>query len=243
MIRNHRKIEAAQRERIRQIQLFSDKLQEAREEEQKRLARELHDELGGLLTSMKYDLLWLEKHTKGDNGVRERFEIIRNVIDSMTKVVQRISSELRPKILDTIGLLAAVEWQVNEFKKRTGINAHFSCTEQDENISINDTIKTAVYRIIQECLTNVARHSQAKNVIVEIKSEGNNLHVEVRDDGKGFESSLLDHPESLGLLSIRERARMAGGNATIEGCPGKGTKVILDIPLRKENELVKQTVS
>jgi signal transduction histidine kinase len=230
MIRNHRKVEAAQRERIRQMQLFSEKLQSAREEEQKRIARELHDELGGTLTSIKYDLLWLEKRASVEGEAAKRFQAVRELIDSTTKVVQRISSELRPKILDSFGLAAAVEWQTSEFKKRTGIDAQFK--QLSELPPIDETVTTGVYRIVQESLTNIARHAHATSVEVNMQLRNGLLHVEIIDNGKGFEKTLLDHPESLGLLSIRERARIIGGNAVIDGNPGKGTQVVLDTPLQ-----------
>jgi signal transduction histidine kinase len=233
MVRNHRKVEAAQRERIHQMQLFSEKLQSVREEEQKRLARELHDELGGTLTSLKYDLLWLEQHTSVKGEAAQRFQAMRELIDSSTKVVQRISAELRPKILDSLGLAVAVEWQTIEFKKRTGIDAQFR--KLSELPSIGEAVTTGVYRIVQESLTNIARHAQATSVEVNMQIRNGLLHVEITDNGKGFEKALLEHPDSLGLLSIRERARIIGGNAEISGNPGKGTQVILDAPLQNQN--------
>jgi signal transduction histidine kinase len=231
MIRNHHKIVATQRERIRQIQLFSDKLQLTREEEQKRIARELHDELGGSLTSIKYDLLWLEQHNRADGEVLERFRATRGLIDSTTKIVQRICAELRPKILDSLGLGAAIEWQAQEFKKRTGIEVQFQ--QEAELPSMDETVKTGVYRIVQESLTNVARHSHATLVEIKLQVLNDILHVEINDNGKGFDNALLNHPDSLGLLSLRERARMIGGNTEIKGSPGKGTQVLLDTPLQK----------
>ncbi len=232
MVRNHRKVETAQRERIRQMQLFSEKLQSTREDEQKRIARELHDELGGTLTSIKYDLLWLEQHTSAHGEVAQRFQAMRDLVDSTTKVVQRISAELRPKILDSFGLAVALEWQTNEFKKRTGIETRFH--KLSELPAADESVTTGVYRIVQESLTNVARHAQATSVDVNMELRDNLLHVEIIDNGKGFDKVLLEHPESLGLLSIRERARMIGGNASIHGSPGKGTQVILDTPLQNK---------
>jgi signal transduction histidine kinase len=233
MIRNHRKVEAAQRERIHQMQLFSEKLQSAREEEQKRIARELHDELGGTLTSIKYDLLWLEQRTSVVGEVALRFKAMRDLIDSTTKVVQRISAELRPKILDNFGLAAAVEWQTNEFKKRTGIDARFR--QLSEFPPLDEAVTMGVYRIVQESLTNIGRHAQATSVEVNMQLRQDLLHVEIIDNGKGFEKALLDRPESLGLLSIRERARMIGGNVVFSGSPGKGTQIVLDTPLQNKH--------
>ena len=229
MIRNYRKIEAAQREKIRQIQLFSDKLQSTREDEQKRIARELHDELGGTLTSLKYDLLWLEQQKLMHNDVAQRYRAMRDMIDVTTKTVQRISSELRPKILDNLGLVAAIEWQAGEFKKRTHIE---TMIQLDEKLpQLDEKVNTGVYRIVQESLTNVARHANATIVNVHLKHIDDQLEIIISDNGKGFEKKLLEHPESLGLLSLQERARMIGGKIEIESTLGKGTRIVLKVPI------------
>jgi two-component system, NarL family, sensor histidine kinase UhpB len=230
MIRSHRKVEQAQQERIRQMQLFSEKLQAAREEEQKRIARELHDELGGALTGMKYDIHWLASHTSKRGEIPKRYAALKELIDVTTKTVQRISADLRPKILDTFGLSAAVEWHVGEFKKRTGIGVQFHASTKLP--PFDDAITTGVYRIIQEALTNVARHSHATAVVVTLQFQNDMLHGEITDNGQGFDQALLHHPESLGLLSMQERARIIHGTVAISGSPGNGTRVTLDVPLQ-----------
>jgi two-component system, NarL family, sensor histidine kinase UhpB len=229
MIRSHRKIEEAQQERIRQMQLFSEKLQAAREEEQKRIARELHDELGGALTGMKYDIHWLAIHTSKRGEIPKRYAALKELIDATTKTVQRISADLRPKILDTFGLSAAVEWHIGEFKKRTGIYAQFHANSKLP--IFDEAITTGVYRIIQEALTNVARHSHATEVSVTLQFQNDILRGEITDNGQGFDQALLHHPESLGLLSMQERARIIHGTVSISGSTGKGTCVTVDIPL------------
>lgn len=234
MIRSHRKIEAAQRERIRQMQLFSEKLQSAREEEQKRIARELHDELGGALTGIKYDLLWLGKHTAMKRTVKERYQAIRGMVDLTTKSVQRISSGLRPKILDTVGLEAAVEWHTREFTKRTSIAVKLNLT--DKLPALEDAIATGIYRIIQETLTNVARHSEATQADVSLQLHNGELRVEITDNGKGMDQAMLVHPESLGILSMQERARMLGGTISFTSTTGKGTSVVLHVPCALNNK-------
>jgi two-component system sensor histidine kinase UhpB len=238
MVRNHRKIEAAQRERIRQMQIFSEKLQSAREEEQKRIARELHDELGGALTSIKYDLMWLEQHSLMKRTAKQRYKTVRNVVDATTKTVQRISSGLRPKILDSVGLAAAVEWHIREFTKRTGIKAKLQPIAALP--PIDEAITTGVYRIVQEALTNVARHSEATNVEVSIEKHDSMLSVEISDNGKGIDEAKLAHPESLGLLSMHERARILGGEITFSKNHGKGTRVSLMAPLQIKNNSTEQ---
>jgi signal transduction histidine kinase len=234
MVRNHRKIEAAQREKIHQMQLFSEKLQLTREEEQKQIARELHDELGGVLTSLKYDLLWLEKNTAAKGPIKKRYKVLRELIDSTTKTVQRISSELRPKILDSVGLVAAIEWHTREFTKRTGIQVQLK--QNAELPRIEDIIATGVYRIVQEALTNVARHSQASHVNIGIVLNDGTLCVEISDNGKGLDNAALANPESLGILGMQERARMINGEITITGYPGKGTNISLLTPLACRNK-------
>jgi signal transduction histidine kinase len=234
MVRSHRKIEAAQRERLRQMQIFSEKLQAAREEEQKQIARELHDELGGALTGIKYDLLWLGKHTAMKSIVKERYEAIRAMVDTTTKTVQRISSGLRPKILDTVGLEAAVEWHTREFTKRTSIEVKLKQT--DKLPSLDDTMTTGVYRIIQEALTNVARHSEATRAEVTMLLNNGDLQVEIADNGKGIDQEMIVHPESLGILSMQERARMLGGKIEITSSPGKGTCIVLNTPIHNGNQ-------
>ena len=229
MVRSHRKIEAAQRERLRQMQIFSEKLQAAREEEQKQIARELHDELGGALTGIKYDMLWLGKHTAMKRSVKERYQAIRAMVDTTTKTVQRISSGLRPKILDTVGLAAAVEWHTREFTKRTSIEVKLNQT--DELPPMDDAVATGIYRIIQEALTNVARHSEATRAEVALRLNNGELQVEIADNGKGIDQAMIAHPESLGILSMQERARMLGGNMVITSSPGKGTCIVLTVQI------------
>ena len=234
MVRSHRKIEAAQRERLRQMQIFSEKLQSAREEEQKQIARELHDELGGALTGIKYDLLWLGKHTAMKRDVKERFQTIRDMVDTTTKTVQRISSGLRPKILDTVGLAAAVEWHIREFTKRTSIEV--TLKHIDKLPPLDDGVTTGVYRIIQEALTNIARHSQATRAEVALQLNNGVLQVEITDNGKGIDQAMIVHPESLGILSMQERARMLGGKVMFTNNSGKGTCVTLTAPIHGDNQ-------
>jgi len=234
MVRSHRKIEAAQRERLRQMQIFSEKLQAAREEEQKQIARELHDELGGALTGIKYDLLWLGKHAAMKRDAKERYQAIRAMVDTTTKTVQRISSGLRPKILDTVGLEAAVEWHIREFAKRTSIEVELKKT--DKLPSLNDAMTTGVYRIIQEALTNVARHSEATHAEVTMQLNNGNLQVKIADNGKGIDQAMIVHPESLGIMSMQERARILGGKIVITSNPGKGTCIILNAPIHNGNQ-------
>jgi signal transduction histidine kinase len=162
------------------------------------------------------------------------YKALRDVIDSTTKTVQRISSELRPKILDSVGLVAAIEWHTREFTKRTGIQVQLK--QNAELPKIEDIIATGVYRIVQEALTNVARHSQASHVDIGIVLNDGTLCVKISDNGKGLDNAALANPESLGILSMQERARMIDGEITIIGYPGKGTNISLLTPLACRNK-------
>ncbi|RPI04307.1 MAG: sensor histidine kinase, partial [Ignavibacteriae bacterium] len=191
------------------------------------IARELHDELGGAMTGIKYELLRLGDNTAMKGTVKKRYRAIRDMVDVTTKTVQRISSGLRPKILDTVGLAAAVEWHTKEFAKRTSIEVDL---KQPENLPVlNDAMTTGVYRIIQEALTNVARHSKATRANVTLEMDNEELRVDISDNGKGIEQSQIAHPESLGILSMQERARMLGGQISIASTPGNGTSIVLRV--------------
>jgi signal transduction histidine kinase len=156
------------------------------------------------------------------------------MVDTTTKTVQRISSGLRPKILDTVGLAAAVEWHTREFTKRTSIEIKLE--QIDKLPSLHDAMATSVYRIIQEALTNVARHSEATRAEVTMQLNNGNLQVKIADNGKGIDQAMIVHPESLGILSMQERARILGGKIVITSNPGKGTCIILNAPIHNENQ-------
>jgi signal transduction histidine kinase len=156
------------------------------------------------------------------------------MVDTTTKTVQRISSGLRPKILDTVGLAAAVEWHTREFTKRTSIEIKLEQT--DKLPSLDDAMTTGVYRIIQEALTNVARHSEASRVEVTMRLNNGDLQVEIADNGKGIDQAMIVHPESLGIMSMQERARILGGKIVITSNPGKGTCIVLSAPIHNGNQ-------
>ena len=157
---------------------------------------------------------------------------ILRTIDSTVTAVQRISSELRPSVLDDLGLFAALESEARLFEERTGIESELSVPEELPDVA--ETSATAIYRIVQEALTNVARHSNASRVEIRIRERTGELLVEVRDDGRGIDPVDVSDPESIGLAGIRERAAMLGGTALIEGIAGRGTIVSVRIPLAAE---------
>jgi PAS domain S-box-containing protein len=218
-----------------QMRALAGRLQAVREEERTQIAREIHDELGGALTGLKIDVSLLTRAAlKIENETTVR-EFLLDGMDSMTKsidttmhTVRRIAMELRPGVLDDLGLVAALEWQLIDFEKRTGIRCEFFPPMED--ISLDDDLSTALFRIFQESLTNVARHSGATEVRVRLCADADSSTLEVEDNGKGIEKEKTLSSKSLGLLGMRERVQMFGGRITVMGTPGIGTKVTVEIP-------------
>jgi signal transduction histidine kinase len=217
------------REKLRNLYAH---LQLAVEAERTKIAREIHDEFGTILTALNIDLSWMEKKLPGDqHTLIERINKDVELINSAIKVVQRISSELRPGVLDYLGLSSAVEWQVKEFGNRTGIDwdiaIDMKITDLDKNISI------ALFRILQESLTNIARYAEAAKISVSLAETDSMLTLEVVDDGKGISEKQLSNPHSLGILGMRERVQYLGGDINIKGVPNKGTRVTVRVPLAR----------
>jgi PAS domain S-box-containing protein len=213
-----------------QLRNLSAYLQKAREEERTRISHEVHDELGQALTALKIDLSFLKKGLPRDQQAAvEKVVSMSDLVDATIQSVKRISTDLRPGMLDHLGITAAVEWQAEEFAKRTGI----PCTiaSEPEEISLDRDRTTTVFRIFQETLTNVARHAKATQVAVLMRAGADGLTLEVRDNGKGITESQVSDPGSLGLLGIRERVNDWGGSLTISGSRDTGTTVAVRIPL------------
>ena len=212
------------------IRKLTAHLQNIREEERTHIAREIHDELGQQLTVLKMDISWLNKKLASqDNKIREKMKELLLMLDETVKTVRRIASELRPSLLDDLGLMAAMEWQLNEFEKRSGIKARFEGSESE--ISLSNPVKTALFRIFQESLTNVARHSEAKNVTVSLIHNAEECILSVVDNGKGFDEEKLKAKKTLGILGMHERTSMIGGTYSISGKPGIGTTVEVRVSL------------
>ena len=205
-----------------ELQALNSQLQSVREEERTRLAREIHDQLGQSLTAIKIGLFAL-KTVPGRAQQSQSIEVILSLVDETIRSVRRISTELRPGILDHLGLVAAVEWAAEEFGERTGIQCQVSLPET--NPAIDAARATALFRILQETLTNIARHAGATQVRIVLSLEGGHLALEVRDNGRGIGGDQLSGSESLGILGMRERALLLGGEFTIAGAPGMGTTV------------------
>jgi signal transduction histidine kinase len=204
-------------------------LERVRELERARLAREIHDELGNALTALKLDLAHLSRSHTDPNGDVST-EPMLAAVDTMIGTVQRIVSDLRPRILDDVGLLAALEWQIHQFEKRTGVRCTFHCRGASEAVDVDRS--TAVFRIFQEILTNIARHSQATAVRATLTIGRTSLRLQVRDNGVGIRvPSASDR--RLGLIGMQERASAFGGDVIVMGAPKKGTRVRVRIPLRR----------
>jgi signal transduction histidine kinase len=200
-----------------------------REEERKSLAREIHDQLGQALTAIKLDVSSLvQELPEKDGHVIEKSSYILEFIDDAIQTVRRICTELRPGILDNLGLIPTLEWAAEEFEERTGTKCALDLPQG--NVTIEPEAATAVFRIFQETLTNIARHANAKHVKVRLSREGSKLALEVHDDGLGIDLARLADGGSLGILGMRERAMVLGGDLTITGEPGKGTTVTVRIP-------------
>jgi PAS domain S-box-containing protein len=222
----------AQEERqrsVEQLRALAARLQSVREEERKRVAREIHDQLGQALTAIKIDLSALicdlPKHLKEQSN---RTSCILKLVDETIQAVRRISAELRPGILDDLGLVAAIEWAAEEFEARTGTKCRLHLSE--DSISIDPERATAVFRIFQETLTNVARHADASEIEIRLAEADGDLTLEVRDNGRGIPDHKFSKGNSLGILGMRERALLLGGELTINGTPGNGTTVRVRIP-------------
>ncbi|MGE5492204.1 MAG: PAS domain S-box protein [Actinomycetota bacterium] len=197
-----------------------------REEERKSIARELHDELGSSLTALKVDISLL-KMELGDNvGALKRLGNMRELVEHTIGIVRQVATSLRPSVLN-LGLVPALEWLVQDFQRRTGVACGLLA---DTEVSMDDAHATAIFRIVQESLTNVLRHADASHVAIVLHCCERGMELTVRDDGQGFDPSAVGG-ESFGLLNIRERATILGGEAVVESVPGEGTRVSIRIPL------------
>lgn len=231
-ISEHEKHEEATSQQLRNL---SSRIQSIREEERTMIAREIHDELGQVLTVLKIQISLLSNKLRDDQSyLKEKFESASRVIDKTVESVQRISAKLRPGILDDLGLIPAIEWQAQDFQNSTGIKCDLSLPK--EEIEMDEEKSTAIFRIFQEALTNVARHAKADLISVFMGISGKNLVLEVTDDGIGITEKQLYHPRSLGLLGMKERAYILGGSVVISGEPGRGTSVKVVMPVANAAE-------
>lgn len=229
-IGERKRAEGELRKSLEQLRALAARLQSVREEERALMAREMHDELGQACTAIKMDLASIgRKATKRQTQLRDKVDSAIQLVDKMIFTVRRIASELRPRTLDDLGLTAALEWQAQEFESRTGIRCALALPE--EELTLDPERSTAIFRIFQESLTNVGRHSRATRVEAHLEKLQNQLVFLVRDNGVGFDIAQTRTRKSLGLVGMQERALLLNGELTIESVPGSGTTVKFQIPL------------
>ncbi len=227
-VRERTRRELAQaREDLRELAVAS---RTAREQENSRISRELHDELGQNLTSLKMDLAWLDANCPPDReGFRKTLAAMRSVLDSTVAATRRISADLRPLMLDDLGLLAALEWLAEETARRHGFTIDLAVDEASENLA--EPLASQVYRIVQEGLTNAGRHAAAQRVRVALRTIGREVHLDLQDDGRGVTPGDLQKKGSFGLVGIRERVYILAGSVEIRGEPGQGTVIQVRLPI------------
>ena len=224
----HRKTERL-RESEDKLRRLAAHLISVREEERAHIAREIHDELGQVLTGLKMEVTWLARRLK-EAPLIEKTDSMCKLIDSSVQTVRKIATGLRPEMLDDMGLVAAVGWQAKEFQKRTGIRARVKLPPESSKPDID--VATTMFRIFQEILTNVARHSRATRIDVDLAIAEDKVTLEVADNGVGIAQADLNGKKSLGLLGMHERALLFGGEVKITGADGEGTRVLVSIPTR-----------
>ena len=213
-----------------QLRNLSAHLQKAREEERAAISREIHDELGQVLAALQFDISWVMGKLHEDQvPLIEKTAAMSSLIVNAVKTVQKITSNLRPKMLEELGLAEAIEWQAQEFQKRSGIYCVIDIELESNNISLD--ISTAIYRIFQEALTNVLRHAGATRVSGMLTERRGRVVLFVQDNGRGILRQQIKNPLSTGLIGLRERARILGGSAMIRGSVRNGTSILVQIPI------------
>ncbi len=218
------------RESEEKLRRLAAHLISVREEERTHIAREIHDELGQVLTGLKMEVTWLAKRLK-EKPLIEKTDSMCKLIDTTVQTVRKIATGLRPEMLDDMGLIAAVAWQAKEFQKRTGIRCRAKLPP--ETVKLDVDVSTTMFRIFQEIVTNVARHSRATRVDLELTVNEERVALDVIDNGVGIADAELNGKKSLGLLGMHERALLFGGEVKVTGTPGHGTRVSVSIPMRQ----------
>ena len=231
-VTRRKQYEDTMRQQQQELRELSARVQEAREEEKTRIARELHDELGQLLTALKMDLSWLrERLPAHERELAARAAGMSTLLDRTVSSSRRIASDLRPLMLDDLGLADAAQWLVEDFGKHSGIRLELRAAQAESLEALSKGAATAIYRAIQESLTNIARHSGAKNAWIVMAQEHGSLYVEIEDDGRGIGADDMAKASSLGLKGMRERVAYYGGSLEVGPAPRGGTRLRLRVPL------------
>ncbi|MFY9316539.1 MAG: PAS domain-containing sensor histidine kinase [Burkholderiales bacterium] len=230
-----KRAEDALRAQQQELRELSARVLDAREDEKTRIARELHDELGQMLTALKMDLAWLsERLPAGDAALAGRAAEMRGLLEDTVGATRRISADLRPLMLDDLGLAEAASWLVQDFARRSGVACEVRMPAPDALQAVPKTLSTAIYRAVQESLTNIARHSGAKRAWVTLAAANGSLQVEIEDDGRGINAEDLRKARSLGLKGMRERFAYFGGSLEISSPARGGTRVRIQVPVEQE---------
>ena len=229
-VTERKKAEEKLNQSYEQIRSLSAHLGTIREEERKYIAREIHDELGQYLTVLKMDVGLLNKKIHvTDETVQRKLQGLPGIIDNIVYSMRRIALELRPSLLDDLGLSAAIGWHLKEFQTQSGIKTYFS--EWEEEPDLPEPVKTHLFRIVQESLTNIVRHSKASEVKINLVAEDHELTLTISDNGIGFNPEKVDQEINFGILGMKERTSIIKGNYNIQSKPGDGTRVIITVPL------------
>jgi len=216
-----------------QLLELSSHIQDAKEQERLRIAREVHDEIGSLLTAIKMDLSWmLPRLPKDKPAITEKAKTIEDLVNRAITSASNLAHSLRPGFLDCFGIIAAIEIEAQEFSKRSGI----SCTivKSQESIELPEVHSITLFRICQETLNNILKHAQAKHVQIEIVKGADHLELIISDDGVGFSNTARNKPRSFGLRGVQERVAHLGGTVKIASTLGRGTQIAIFVPLKEE---------
>ena len=228
-ITERQRAEEALRESRAALSALSASLQSVREEERSRIARELHDDLGQRLTALGMDLDWIIEKLPGDQPeLRTKTKTMRALLEETVRSVRHIAADLRPMMLDDLGFNAAIEWLAEEFSQRTGIRCLINADEDE--LDVGEPMATSLFRMVQEALTNVARHAAATTVDIGVQPYPDKVVLKIQDNGKGFSPAVERGRRSFGLLGMRERAHALGGDLTITSEPNSGTRIEISIP-------------
>jgi signal transduction histidine kinase len=217
----------------RKLSTLAKRIQGIKEVENKKIAREIHDELGQTMTAMKMDIYGIIKKHPENEDVINKLSSLSETVDNAMITIRELSKKLRPRFLDELGLIAAIDWQLKDFETRTGVFTHFEY--YPEELNLRNSCSDALFRIFQEAITNVARHAKASNVNVYISSNGEKkVIMKVIDDGIGITDDYVEKENSIGILGMRERAQLVGGFVNISSNGGNGTMVEVIIPIKEK---------
>jgi signal transduction histidine kinase len=226
-------VEAQLRQTQENLRALTARQDSILEEERTRISREIHDELGQALTGLKMDLTWLlDKLRKDQKPIAKKLQGMSRLVDETVQSIRRIASGLRPELLDEAGLAAAIEWQAKDFQMRSGIRCRFKLPAESPRLGAEKS--TVLFRVVQEVLTNVARHSRATRVDIAMNVDEQAVTLDIRDNGIGLGEHDAANPKSLGILGMRERVALMSGQIEFSGVAGKGTRVVCGVPLQRE---------